>query len=122
MKFVNKRAFTFAETLTALSLFSLILMLYLPAFYLEMTRMTELRTETQKWNLFHELVKLDYFSKSQNYPADNFEHYIFNDNQENEILDVASFLCENYRCKIEFSDGSTLMINLEKVDVYEATE
>lgn len=58
MNYVNKKGFTFIESLVGLSLFSLILMLYLPAFYLELSRVSTLQRETQQWQLFHQMVML----------------------------------------------------------------
>lgn len=112
MKFVNKRAFTFVEALVGLSLFSFILMLYLPAFYLELSRMSLLQKETQQWQIFHELVVLH---SNSNVTPEQFENTKLTRLNQSPYA-VTYFDCQLSRCQIQFSDGEEYDVILEEIN------
>lgn len=112
MNFVNKRAFTFVEALVGLSLFSFILMLYLPAFYSELSRMSILQKETQQWQIFHDLVVLQ---SNPTVTPEQFENAKLNRLKQSPYA-VNFFNCQVHICQIQFSDGEEYDVILEDIN------
>ncbi|MGO4929074.1 prepilin-type N-terminal cleavage/methylation domain-containing protein [Fundicoccus sp. Sow4_D5] len=111
MSYVNKKGFTFIESLVGLSLFSLILMLYLPAFYLELSRVSTLQRETQHWQIFHELVSLRLDPKVTDEQFELAKHSI----ATKRSYIVNAFDCQAHQCFIQFSDGEVYDVILEEI-------
>lgn len=100
MKYVNKQAFTLFESLIAFSVFSFILMLYVPAYFQEVERIKNEYAETSKLRILYEHVKMDMETQGIVYPA---KHAQFT---------VDAFECQPLYCQIFFNDGSSYQIEL----------
>ena len=111
MSYVNKHGFTFMESLVGLTLFSLILMLYLPAFYLELSRISSLQTETQQWQIFQKLVSLDL---NPTVTEQQFSLAQASQSKASSYL-VERFACQVDFCFIQFADGETYHVILENI-------
>ena len=107
MKYNFKQGFSLAEALVGFTLFSLILMLYLPALYLEMSRISQLQTETDQWRIFYEFVQIEKYHSTQ---------LGFSDQKPTIPIttydSVESFSFEVSACSITFSDGSVYNVSL----------
>lgn len=104
MRYNSKKGFSLAEALVGFSLFSIILMLYLPAFYSEIERMSQLKMETEHWRIFYELVQVN----SQQMTAEQSPLETSNIYPDK----VSSFHCDATACSISFMDGSAYDVSL----------
>lgn len=111
MNYVNKKGFTFMESLVGLSLFSLILMLYLPAFYLELSRVSALEKETQQWQIFSELVNLTLHPNITEEQCEILKQSI----SMKYSYTISLFDCQTQQCFIRFSDGEVYDVILEEI-------
>ncbi|UUX34228.1 type II secretion system protein [Fundicoccus culcitae] len=100
MNYANKRAFTLVESLVAISLFSFILMFYVPAYYQEAHRIQKQHMETTKLRIFYEMVQIELKTSLAHYPNDlsNFP--------------ITYFDCQPNKCQILFDDGSEYFVEL----------
>lgn len=107
MKYNFKQGFSLAETLVGFTLFSLILMLYLPAFYLEMSRISQLQNETEHWRIFYELVQIEIHHSTQ--LESNSLNALAHEVSSYDTVEF--FSCEVSECLITFSDGSAYNVS-----------
>lgn len=112
MNYAHKQAFSLFESLVAISVFSFILMLYLPANYQEVKRIETIKNDTHKWRIFYEMVHLQ-----QNSTLNTIE---INYPQLDDA--VIYFYCDSLSCEIKFSDESVYQIALYEINQIEADE
>lgn len=86
-------------------------MLYLPAFYLELARVSNLQRETQQWQIFHELVTLQMDSEVSKEQFDIAKQSV----STRFTYSVSIFDCQVHQCYILFSDGEDYEVILEEI-------
>lgn len=103
------------ESIVGFFLFSSILLLYLPAFYIELGRMDQIIGQTSQWQLFNDLVEVE-FDNSQEKESKRLQQEIIVDLWEADHGEsMAEFYCDEFLCLITFSEGSSLYVEIQEV-------
>lgn len=108
LRLSNKRGFSLLESLIGFVLFSLMLLFYLPSFQLEISRMSELRRESLRWQLFYDLVRV--VQKDTDYTT------IIDNRIESSVEDIHSFNCQRDECRIVFGDGEMYEVKMHRIE------
>lgn len=90
------------ESLVGLITFSLILMLYLPAYLSEVFRINDLANQTYQYRKFYELISIYYSNEVDQLPV------TFSIDEEG----IEYFSCSVTVCEILFSDGARYVIEV----------
>lgn len=103
------------ESLVAFVLISLMLMLYLPAFYPELGRLKAEQVHTAQWRLFYELaaieLRLDMLPAQKTQLKEQLQANYAQLHRQR----VSFFACDASACHIIFEDGSEWDVSLEKI-------
>lgn len=115
LKFNHNKGFTIAEGMVSLVVFSLIMLLYLPAFYLELGRMTSLNDESERWRVFYELSLVQLSETLSSEAKASAIQKIIDTREVIGRHQVRYFSCELTECLIIFEDGSDYSVELQEI-------
>lgn len=115
LNYKNKRAFSIVETLVGFLLFSSMMMLYLPAFYTEMTRVNQHIETSEKWQLFYDLSKISLDNSLGSDLKNNFTQEVIDNWEVLHKQSVVSFSCDTLMCSLAFEDGSELIVEIQSI-------
>lgn len=103
---LHQNGFTIVESITALLLFSVMLMLYLPAFMTEMHRQQALSHQTANYRIFYELAAM-YYAQPISHIETGVEYHNFSMHSRS----IATFRASKEGCQIEFMDGEYIDVS-----------
>ena len=103
---INQKGFTMIESIAALMLFSVMLMLYIPAFITELHRQQVISQQTQDLRIFYELAVLYYKQ-----PLSKFETLIEYHDFSMHCRAIESFRASKDGCQIKFMDGEYIDVS-----------
>ncbi|MCW6659170.1 type II secretion system GspH family protein [Aerococcaceae bacterium NML191292] len=112
---LNKAGFSLVESFVAFVLISLMLMLYLPAFYPELGRLKAEQLYTAQWRLFYELAAIELRSDMPPVQKTQLKEQLQANYAQLHRQRVTFFACDASACHIIFEDGSEWDVSLEKI-------
>ncbi|MGX7109372.1 hypothetical protein [Facklamia miroungae] len=110
----NKQGTSLIEALVGLIIFSWLLSFYLPGLTQELRTFKQLKTESQEWHLFYQLVDIQLSTLD----IEQKEALLSSTIETNQLLysiEVEAFSCDATSCQIEFKRGSNYHISLQDI-------
>lgn len=101
MKLRDKAGYILWDSIVALAVFSIMLMIYLPAYYQEISRMRQIQEETEQWRIFAQLSLLE----SHSVLSDEEKQEVYQQMIEQSQYDPISYYWAHDEAYIEFSQG-----------------
>lgn len=105
---LHQSGFTIVESIAALLLFSVMLMLYLPAFMTEMHRQQVLSQQTAYYRIFYELAAM-YYTQPISVIEAGIEYHNFSMHSKS----IEAFRASKEGCHIEFMDGEYINVSTQ---------
>ncbi|MGX7092239.1 type II secretion system protein [Hutsoniella sourekii] len=108
---MNKKGFSLVESLLGLFVFSFIVSFYLPAFYQQMHRLSQIKLATDQWRLFQQLTSL-----GAEGPASEIGALMRQSFEDRTGQEVVYYDYQAGGAVIAFSDGQVLEVVLSEVE------